>query len=406
MKIALLAQFYPPVIGGEERHVRNLAHYLHDHHDVVVITQGPAGGEQLREGIRVRTVQPATASLPMLYSEPDRTYAPPAPDPRMTVALRRLIREEQPDVVHAHNWIVNSVLPSRRSANVPVVLTLHDYSHACATKRYMRADVEVCSGPAPARCLSCCRVHYGTVVGTATYTANLAGQRLRRHHVDRIIAVSRAVARHNRLDDLGVPYEVIPNFVPDDLLTKMAGASSPPEGLVSEGYILFVGDLSAEKGVDVLLAAYQRLPLPRLPLLMVGRRTTSTPRELPEGATIAEAWDHPRVVQAFAHAAFAVAPSIWPDPCPTVVLEAMAAGRAVVTTPLGGIADMVRQDREGLVVAPGDATGLADALERLSKDRGYRDELGTAGRTRVHRYLASTVLPRIEQVYTHLVHGR
>jgi len=396
-----MSQFYPPVIGGEERHVRNLAQYLRQSHDVVVITQGPADGAHEQNGVRIRTIRPATANLPFLYSEADRAYAPPLPDPRLSLVLRRVLREERPDLVHAHNWIVNSVTPLRKSTGVPLVLTLHDYSHACATKRYMRDDKEVCAGPAVKACLRCCGVHYGAAVGSATYSANLVGQRLRRTAVDRIITVSSAVARFNRLDDVGVPHQVIPNFIPDALLEKVE--SPPPDGFGSGEYIFFVGDLSRDKGVDVLVDAYRRLAQPRLRLLLVGRRTASTPTGLPPGATIAEAWDHPMVMRGLAHAAFVVAPSVWPDPCPTVVLEAMASGRALVTTPLGGIPDMVRDDVEGLLVPPGDSLRLAQAMEALSKDAGRREALGAAGRARAAEFTASAVLPRVERVYRELL---
>ena len=54
----------------------------------------------------------------------------------------------RPDVVHAHNWVINSYLPLTAARRLPLVYSLHDYSHVCATKRLMFDD-EPCSGPAP-----------------------------------------------------------------------------------------------------------------------------------------------------------------------------------------------------------------------------------------------------------------
>jgi glycosyltransferase involved in cell wall biosynthesis len=76
-------------------------------------------------------------------------------------------------------------------------------------------------------------------------------------------------------------------------------------------------------------------------------------------------------------------PSTQPDPFPNVVLEAMAEGRAVVGSDLGGIPEMVVNGRTGELVRPGDADRLADAMSRILGDRGVAESMGRAGRTEV-----------------------
>ncbi len=402
MKILLLAQFFPPIVGGEERHVHNLGRHLTDHHEVTVVTFGDKNDTAIRDGMRVRTVRPTTASLPFLYGEGDRLYAPPLPDPAVTRALRRVIVEERPDVIHAHNWIVNSLAPLRPTTRTPMVLTLHDYSHVCATKRFMYMGREICGGPSPRRCIRCAHDHYGGPVGLATVAGNQAGRALRRLSLNRIIAVSSAVARHTGLASGRTPFEVIPNFIPDELLTTRS--HTVPGGMTAGGYLLYIGDLSRDKGVGILLDAYSRLTADRPPLLMVGRRTSQFPDRLPAGVVVAEPWDHEKIMQAFAGAAFAVVPSIWPDPCPTVVLEAMAAGIPVVTTGMGGIADMVRDGEEGVVVPPSAPDALATAMSLLLSDPSLRQRLGQRARVRAAGFTAGQVVPRIEAVYRDLVH--
>ncbi|AEH08334.1 MULTISPECIES: glycosyltransferase family 4 protein [Protofrankia] len=404
MKILLLAQFFPPIVGGEERHVHNLGRRLADRHEVTVVTFGDKTGTATRDGMRVRTIRPITASLPFLYGEGDRLYAPPLPDPAVARALRRVIVEERPDVIHAHNWIVNSLTPLRLTTRAPMVLTLHDYSHVCATKRFMYLGQQVCAGPSPRRCVRCAHDHYGGPVGLATVAGNQGGRALRRLALNRIIAVSSAVARHSDLAAGGIPFEVIPNFIPDELLETRS--HTVPGGMTAGGYLLYVGDLSRDKGVGILLDAYARLAADRPPLLMVGRRTPHLPDRLPAGVVVAEPWDHEKIMQAFAGAAFAVVPSIWPDPCPTVVLEAMAAGVPVVTTGMGGIADMVRDGEDGVVVPPSEPAALAAAMNLLLADPSLRQRLGRRARDRAASFTAGEVVPRIEAVYRDLVHAR
>lgn len=400
MKILQLAQFYPPVIGGEERHVRNLATALaargHDVH-VACLDVGKPPLED--DGVTVHSLPNIGARLPMLYPTADRPLALPAPDPLVTRALARLVAALEPDVVHAHNWIINSYLPLAAARRLPLVYSLHDYSHVCPTKRLMFDD-ELCSGPEVRKCFSCTSDWYGTGRGPVIQSMVRTGRPIRERIVDIFTPVSTFVGEANRLADQNVRWQVVPNFVPDSLLTM---ASVPRDPALPNGdYLFFAGDLSEQKGVGTLLAAYAGLdPDTRPELLMVGRRAMDL-SSLPAGARVEEKWDHERVVSGFAHARAAVLPSQWPDPCPTTVLEAMALGAPLVTTHMGGIADMVRDGESALVVPPGDVAATRAALDRIVGDHSLARSLSEQARQEVRRYLQSRVAADFEEIYTSL----
>lgn len=409
MKVLLLSQFYPPVIGGEERHVQALGRVLAGRgHQVSVATLAldrPASAE-MENGIRVHRVRSSIQRLPAVFSDPSRPYAPPAPDPGLAAALRRVVRAERPDVIHAHNWIVNSALPLRIGSTAALVLTLHDYGHACATRRLMR-EGRPCSGPGLGRCLACAGRHYGAPLGSLATVATLSLRGLKNRALDAVIAVSTAVAEGNRLPGSGVAFDVVPNFVSDSLW-EAAGSSvsgRPHPALPDEPFMLFAGDLSREKGLHVLLDAYGRLRR-RPPLVLMGRLTEDTPRQLPAGVMRLLDCTHDLVMEGLRRCEVAIAPSIWPDPCPTVVLEAMASGRPLVTTSIGGITDMVVDGESGLRVTPGDAGELATALARLLEDPELGHRLGVGGRIRSQAFTAGRVVPRIEAVYERAVRAR
>ena len=405
MRLLLLAQFFPPDIGGEERHVFNLANTLADRgHEVAVATQCMAGQpahEDLPSGVRVHRFATTAMKLPQVYST-DRQHHLPFPDPLGVRNISRIIQSENPDVVHAHNWIVNSVLPLRRSGRQQygLVLTLHDYSAVCATKRFMNKG-QTCEGPRPLKCLRCSIDHYGPVVGPVTAFSTAAMHPWKEHAVDHVVCVSRAVAEGNRIVP-GPAASVIPNFILDSALqaprvakSDIGRATTGPTG----DYLLFVGDLSAQKGVLTLLRAYDSLPGERPRLLLIGRRTPDTPTSLPRGAELRFGWPHDQVMTAFRHCLAAVLPSVWPDPCPTTVLEAMASGRPVITTSTGGMVDMVVHGESGLLVPPGRERELADAITRLVSDGPLCVRLGVGARDRARMFTASAVAKRLEAVY-------
>jgi glycosyltransferase involved in cell wall biosynthesis len=405
----MLSQFYSTVIGGEERHVAALSQALVARgHQVAVATLQLDGlaAEEDEGPVPVHRVRSSAQRLPVLFSDPSRPHVPPLPDPHLAWGLRRVARAVRPDVIHAHNWIVNAALPLRAASPAALVLTLHDYSHVCATKRMMRAGAP-CPGPALGACLRCAGDHYGRALGPAVALATRPLRPLRDHFLDGIIAVSRTVAEGNRLEGARVPHRVIPNFIADELWEEAGSPLSPVPhpALPTEPFLFFAGDLSRDKGVPALLEAYARLER-RPRLVLAGRRTPDTPATLPEGAVLLPDCPHKLVMEGFHRCLAALAPSTWPDPCPTVVLEAMASGAPLIASAIGGIRDMVVDGESGLLVTPGDVDELAAALRRLLGDPSLRLRLTEGGRARALGFTASRVVPRIEDAYAAALHSR
>ena len=400
MKVLLLAQFLPPVSGGEERHVWNLSRALANRgHDVTLLgfTSGDdSPGEETSEGVRLVRVRTTASRLPILYSDPTRPHALPIPDPAVSRAIRHELGRGGYDVVHAHNWIINSALSPAARAGVPIVFTLHDYSHICATKRLMEHDRHRCEGPAPRRCLSCASEKYGPANGLVTVTSNAWSARRRAKRITRTAAVSSAVAQavavppHHWLHSASLDARVIHNFIPDGIVLDDIPPTEP------DAPLLFAGDLLPDKGVQVLLDAYQLLESPPA-LVLAGRMAADW--EFPPGAGWAGHLTHEDVVGLFRSARAVVVPSVWADPCPTVVLEAMAAGRPVVAAASGGIVDMVVDGVTGRLVPPGDVTELAAALSQVLGDPLLAKAFGEAGRDRAREFTISAIVEQIEQMY-------
>ena len=395
MRVLMLSQFYPPVMGGQERHVRDLAHALASRgHEVEVATIATTvtTGRTPDGVVAVHRLRTTAQRMPRLYTESGRPHALPLADPELRAGIGRLLAERRFDVAHAHDWIVNSLLGPARRTRTPVLLTQHDYSHVCATKRMMRGDV-VCPGPAPVACVRCASAQYGPVVGPGVVLANVAGRRARRTNVAAFIPVSATVAARTALTGHS-HYEVIPNFVPDDILVDPISLDDDQSG----GPILFVGDVTRDKGVDVLFDAYRRLSNSSR-LVLVGRLLPDSPVEHPSGVEVLGPRPPSEVLVHMRSARIVVVPSIVLDACPTVVLEAMAAGRPVVASSSGGIGDLVEDGETGILVPPGDAVALARALDSLIDDPARAGAMGRKGLDRVRLFTASAVAERVEGLY-------
>jgi glycosyltransferase involved in cell wall biosynthesis len=101
-----------------------------------------------------------------------------------------------------------------------------------------------------------------------------------------------------------------------------------------------------------------------------------------------------------------VVPSVVADACPTVVLEAMAAGRPVVATTSGGIVDLVVEGETGLLVRPGDAEALAGALDRIVREPHTAQAFGKAGWERSRQFTISALAGRVEQMYSDAIEAK
>jgi glycosyltransferase involved in cell wall biosynthesis len=308
--------------------------------------------------------------------------------------LSALLTEHRPDVLHLHNpypllspWVVRTA----HAHGVPVVQTVHNYRQVCSSGLYFRDghNCQDCRGKAfgwPAVAHKCYR---GSAAQSALMATTLAVHRGTWKSVDRYIALTDRIAAH--LVDYGVPADRIvvkPNGLPDP------GEPAP----LGEGF-LYAARLSPEKGLELLLDAWQRHPDGALgPLTIAGdgelRPLAERASAERDDVTYLGGLDRARMDQMRRRAAVIVAVPTWDDVLPTVILEAMAAGRPVVGTAVGGIPYLLGVDdattAAGWAVKP-DPDALAAALPIARSDAAA---VAPAARQRYLRSFHPDVLTR------------
>src|SRR4029078_7850246 len=109
------------------------------------------------------------------------------------------------------------------------------------------------------------------------------------------------------------------------------------------------------------------------PLVLIGTYERDTPTPFPSGAIVLTNVPHAAVLAAWERALFGVTPSLWPEPLGAVVFEGMSCGKAVIGTSPGGHAEMIVDGETGVLVAPGDSTALATAMDELIRDPALRE---------------------------------
>ena len=316
--------------------------------------------------------------------------------------LRALIRDVKPDVAHFHNTfplISPAAYYAFRSEGVPVVQTLHNYRLLCLNAQFFREGgvCEDCLGrrvPLPGVLRSCYRGERVASAGVATMLTTHRILRTWSNVVDGYIALTRFA--RDKFVEGGLPPEKIfvkPNFVERD----------PGAGVGGGGYVLFVGRLSREKGIETLLRAWRRLGR-RITLKIAGDGPLSgevgrASRETHGIEWLGRVREH-EVTGLMKRAEFLVLPSLWYEGFPMVVAEAYASGLPVLASDLGSLSTLVIAGKTGLKFSPRSAGDLEDKAEALLDDPALLERLRLGAREEFEtHYTADRNYARLMEIY-------
>jgi glycosyltransferase involved in cell wall biosynthesis len=308
--------------------------------------------------------------------------------------VRRLVRAEGAEIVHAHNLfpaLSPAVLRAAADEGVPVVLTLHSYRLLCLPATFLRSGrtCELCLGRLPWRGVVH-RCYRGSTPGSASLATSLA--------------VHRAVGTFDRV----TLYVAVSDF----LRSKYLAAGFPLRrmvvkpnwawpGVVRSGpgeYFLFLGRLSREKGVERLLQAWHEVDAP---LLVVGDGPEAgrLHEAAPPGVRFAGQVAASEVPGLLSRARALILPSLSYEGSPLTILEAYAAGVPVLASAIGGLPEHVRTGESGVVFPAGDAGAIARAVDRLLDD-GESKRLGAGALKLWHeRFSPEQGLAELEAAY-------
>jgi glycosyltransferase involved in cell wall biosynthesis len=322
--------------------------------------------------------------------------------------MAELIRTFRPEIVHIHNWfplLSPSIISTAYAARVPVVQTLHNFRMFCANSGLYR-DGRVCLDcagkvlPLDGVVHGC---YSGSRVGSALVTAAFSYHRLAGTWagVSTFIAVSD-LQRELLIRGGMNPAQIVvkPNFVKDP--------GKPGDGL--GGYALFVGRVSAQKGIRTVLKAWEEHRL-TVPLKIMGDGPLAD--EVRDRASQLASVEYlgqrtaSEVAAAMGAARFLIFASESYEPLASTILEAFSQGTPVLAASVESINDLVKEGVTGLQFAAGDAGDLAAKTNQLSLDTpGYRDMRRNCRSLYEERYTEPQNYRMLSDIYARAIESR
>lgn len=340
--------------------------------DVTVVTQAPTAPSRIEEKEGVRLV--LVAGRARGWREPIRWLR----------AADRAIQASGPyDAVLAPEYTGAAALLARRRDAPPVVTHLHTS---------LRQIADISAWPR--------RQRFAPVV--------VVQRLLERYQTERSSgllspteALTKWTSQQWRLD--GIPVATVPNAVKVDEVRRLLEAS-PPEGFpATRPVVAFAGRLEHRKGVDVLVEAmrsvWQRRPEVELVLIggedPPGAAAALRERAGAHGARVHALGARPRaeMLAGLAAADVVALPSRWEN-FSIVALEAMALGKPIVASSVGGFPEFLADGSSASLVRPEDPQALADAIERLLADPAAAQRLGDAAQDAARGYDVAAVAAR------------
>ncbi|MEE4566234.1 glycosyltransferase family 4 protein [Paenibacillus polymyxa] len=289
--------------------------------------------------------------------------------------IKELLLRVKPDVVHVHNFfpvISPSVYHACERLGIPVVQTLHNYRLICPAATFMRGN-EVCE-----KCLHGTLLHsirHGCYRGSQLQTIPVAAMikfneliGTWQHKVSRYIALTEFA--RDKFAESGIPLDRIavkPNFVHHQTVK----AKYDP----NDRYLLFVGRISAEKGVRNLLQAWSQLEdRGGLRLVIIG--------EGPEKAELAAAHqqedirflgkqDGDTVLDCMSRAMYVMVPSIWYEGFPMTIVESYSVGTPVLCSRIGALEEVVEDGVTGFHFQHDDLENIKTVIRRAVAYENY-----------------------------------
>ncbi len=376
MKILLVNDYIVP-IGGTEGYIYNLKELLESRGHTVKLFGSDKTKEQYNESQQRKYIG---------------KYINKIFNIKLYFAFRKILREFQPDIIHLHN-IYNELSPGILFGvdHNNIIMTVHDTLLVNPVSVLSERNGTNCIARTCKGCSNCIGWKGAVYERIKHWIHSPLLQKIRL-----FITPSQFMADFMREAGFG-PIKVIPNGI------KLFNYAP----ITNWNNLLYVGRLSKDKGVEVLLKAFADVikSQPTIQLTLVG---TGPDREyfealaqdlsLSKNVNFTGAQNKEQIEEHYKQSTIVVVPSIFPDNFPTVCIEALSVGRPVIGSNIGGIPEII-SNSTGYIVYPEDNTILGSSITKVLNNKIEIKKKSTNSKSVIDRFDLCFHIKEMEKIY-------
>ena len=404
MKILLVNKFHY-LKGGSEKYYFELAELLKNNgHSVAFFSMHDE--KNIKTGDKEYFVEPIDLNNGSKLKAFDVIYSK-ANEKKMEQALE----EFKPDIVHLNNFqrqLSASIIKPIKKRNIPIVYTAHDVQAICPAITMMDNDKNICEKCMNGKYVNCITKKCNKNSTLKSLIGAIEGYYYRNQKI-----------YTNKIDKIITPSEfykskLIEDGIPENKIISMHNCIDVNQYNIEtsdEGYGLYIGRLSKEKGIINLIKAFEKTEKGKLYIAGEGPEKEEIQNiiknnKLEERVKLLGFLNKEQVNENISKARFIVLPSIWYENCPYSALETLAIGKPVIGAKIGGIPELVKDNQTGLLYNHDNIEELAEKMKILFENKELAEKFGkNAKQDAINRFSKEIYYKNIREIYKSLIGG-
>jgi len=404
MKILLINNHYK-IFGGSDRVFQNQMSLLKSYgHQVYYIVTDEQVSQNDGEGLILRKKRLSEQTeFEKISNVVDFFYSS-----KSKKKFDQFIKRVAPDVAHLHIYyglLSNSIISSLKSAKIPLAMTMHEYRRICPAYTMIDGKGNICH-----RCEG--RNYFSTVARKCikgSYMLSFMAS-MEAFFRDRFYSLENNIATFimvsNFIKNIHVKY--VPSLEnKSEVIYNFLNLKEYDPQFIRGDYFLYFGRLSSEKGLTTLIDSFEKLPELKLKIVGSGPLQNTLKRKA-DGLNNVSMISHTsgdELKTIVSNSSFVVVPSEWYENNPMSIIEAQALGKPVLGAKIGGIPELVINDRTGFLFESNNMVSLLDSIRKAySIDSNKYLELSNNSRNfAIKNYDSKGYYRKIMNVYDEII---
>lgn len=404
MKVLLVNKFHY-LKGGSEKYYFELGELLKKNgHEVAFFSMGDE--KNIKTGCKEYFVKPIDLNTGSKLKALDVIYCK-----ENEKKMEQALEDFKPDIVHINNFqrqLSASIIKPIKKRNIPIIFTAHDVQAICPAIVMLDSNKEICEKCMHGKYINCITnkcikdSNLKSVLGAieGKYYRN---KKIYTQKIDKIITPSEFYRT-----------KLIEDGIEPDKIVAMHNFIDIDEYDISredEGYALYIGRLSKEKGIFNLIKAISNLKEGELRIAGDGPEKEAIIKFIKENhledrIKLLGFLDKNGIKEQIRKCRFVVVPSIWYENCPYSVMETLAIGKPVIGANIGGIPELVQNQFTGITYKFDDIEELSLNMDVLFSDEELAERLGDNAKEQARKlYTKNVYYDKIIKIYTDLIKG-